>query len=154
MANIIKRLIKFQNRRGSGEIVGFAIVMPLLMLVFCALIMAAQLGLARQALEYSLYTAARAAVVQDNIVNARNAANLMADAEIQTGTIGVTGYDLQMEVISGTFNPASGGIRWEKGALLKVILTIDVDTISPFRDSQLASEIIMMIERPVSSLAP
>jgi Flp pilus assembly protein TadG len=154
MAGFIKKLVKFQNRRGNGELVGFAIAMPMLMLVFCALIMAAQLGLARQTLEYSLYSAARAAVVQGDFVSAQNAAEMMADAEIYTGTMGVTGYTIELEVIGGTFNPGSGGIRWEKGALLKVVLTMDVDTISPFRDSTLSSEIIMMVERPASGLAP
>ena len=40
-------------RKGGGELLGFAMVLPAIMLVFGAIIMAAQLGLARQSIEYT-----------------------------------------------------------------------------------------------------
>jgi hypothetical protein len=149
---MVSRLRKINWKRGSGEILGFAIVLPIILVVFCAIIMAAQLGLARQALEYSLYSAARAAVVQEDIISARAAAELVATAEIESGTFGVTRHDITLEVVGGSFDASSGLVRWEKGAMLKVVLTIYVDTIAPFGDSILSSEITMMVERPATSV--
>jgi Flp pilus assembly protein TadG len=148
---MLARLRKIKWERGSGELLGFAIALPLILIVFCAIIMAAQLGLARQALEYALYTAGRAAVVQNDFPSARNAAEMVAGTELYSGTFGISGFEIDIETVGGSYDASSGTVRWEKGALVKVVVTIYVDTIAPFSDSVLSSEITMMVERPVLS---
>lgn len=145
----MRKLKKIRWNSGN-ELLGFAIALPMILVVFCAIIMAAQLGLARQTTEYALYSAARAAVVQENLNDARNAAQTMAGATLDTGTIGVSGYNIELETVAGSFDVASGLVRWEKGALVKVVLTVEVNTIAPFQSSVLSSELIMMIERPAT----
>ena len=44
-------------KKGSGEIVGFAMILPAITFVFCAIVAVAQVGLIKQKLEYTAYTA-------------------------------------------------------------------------------------------------
>jgi hypothetical protein len=145
------KLKKIGFARGSGELLGFAISLPLVMVIFCAIVMAAQHGVIKQRLEYATYTAARAAVVQENLASAQAAAALMAD-DVRVGAFGVRDIKVELETVAGRLDGGIGNVRWEKGSLLKVVLTADVDTIAPFPDSELSSEITMMIERPANTL--
>jgi Flp pilus assembly protein TadG len=149
LKTIIDRLKKVSWKRGNGELLGFTICLPLLMFMFCGLIMATQLGLAKQSLEYAAYSAARAAVVQESFAQAQNAADLMA-ADAAVGTFGVKNVTAELEVVSGRLDYAAGSVRWEKGSLLKTVVRVDINTIAPFPDSELSTEITMMVERPAT----
>jgi Flp pilus assembly protein TadG len=145
-----RRLKKLDMKKGSGEFMGFAICLPLLMMMFCGLVMVTQLGLAKQSLEYAAYSAARTAVVQDSLPQAQNAADLMAQ-DLSVASFGIRSITTTLEVVSGRADYA-GTVRWEKGSLLKTIVTADINTIAPFRDSTLSAEITMMIERPANAI--
>ena len=149
LLKLYNRFKKIDWRSGVGELIGFAICLPLIMILLCGLIMVVQLGSAKQTLEYATYSAARGAVVQETFYQAKSAAEAFAASALETGTFGVSNIDVQIETIGGTYDVSSNSVNWEKGSLMKCVVTIDVDTIAPFADKRMSSEIIMMVERPV-----
>ena len=128
-------------RKGGGELLGFAMVLPAIMLVFGAIIMAAQLGLARQSIEYTTYSAARAAVICESQSQAQQAAELLVEDMAQDSPGGEPGS------VSVNIRNYMGSI-WQKGGLIKCTVEAKVNTISPWSNSTVAADITMMIERP------
>lgn len=128
-------------RKGGGELLGFAMVLPAIMLVFGAIIMAAQLGLARQAIEYTTYSAARAAVICESQSQAQQAAELLVEDMAQD----IPG--VEPGSVSVNIRNYMGSI-WQKGGLIKCTVEAKVNTISPWSNSTVAADITMMIERP------
>lgn len=135
------RLRKIDWRKGGGELIGFALVVPLVMLIFCAIIMAGQLGLARQSIEYSTYSACRAAVICETQDQAQTAAELIIDDMVNT----LPG--VQPGSISVTLDNLTGSV-WQKGELVKCSVSVEVDTITPWTSSVITSDVTMMVERP------
>lgn len=138
---MFRRLRKVNWRRGGGELIGFALVLPIVMMVFCAIIMAAQLGLARQTIEYTTYSACRAAVICETETQAQLAAEKVVDDMIYS-IPGVRDGSAQVVIHNYTGN------RWEKGGLVNCTVTVTVDTITPWTASDVTADITMMIERP------
>ena len=128
-------------RKGGGELLGFAMVLPAIMLVFGAIIMAAQLGLARQSNEYTTYSAARAAVICESQSQAQQAAELLVEDMAQD----IPG--VEPGSVSVNIRNYMGSI-WQKGGLIKCTVEAKVNTISPWSNSTVAADITMMIERP------
>lgn len=140
-------LKKIEWRKGGGELIGFVLVLPVIMFVFCAIIMAAQLGIARQSLEYTTYSAARAAVICENQSQAQSAAELIVDDMIyeipgvEPGSASVTIQNYM-------------GSAWQKGGLINCTVQVQVNTVSPWSSSILTADITMMIERPAVPPSP
>ena len=128
-------------RKGGGELLGFAMVLPAIMLVFGAIIMAAQLGLARQSIEYTTYSAARAAVICESQSQAQQAAELLVEDMAQD----IPG--VEPGSVSVNIRNYMGSI-WQKGGLIKCTVEAKVNTISPWSNSTVAADSTMMIERP------
>ena len=128
-------------RKGGGELLGFAMVLPAIMLVFGAIIMAAQLGLARQSIEYTTYSAARAAVICESQSQAQQAAELLVEDMAQD----IPG--VEPGSVSVNIRNYMGSI-WQKGGLIKCTVEAKVNTISPWSNSTVVADITMMIERP------
>ena len=128
-------------RKGGGELLGFDMVLPAIMLVFGAIIMAAQLGLARQSIEYTTYSAARAAVICESQSQAQQAAELLVEDMAQD----IPG--VEPGSVSVNIRNYMGSI-WQKGGLIKCTVEAKVNTISPWSNSTVAADITMMIERP------
>lgn len=144
MQHILK---KVKWRKGGGELIGLVLVLPVIMFVFCAIIMAAQLGVARQSVEYTTYSAARAAVICENQSQAQSAAELIVDDMIyeipgvEPGSASVTIQNYM-------------GSTWQKGGLINCTVQVKVNTISPWSASVITADITMMIERPAVPPSP
>lgn len=136
-----RALRRIRWKKGGGELIGFVLVLPIIMFVFCAIIMAGQLGIARQSIEYTTYSAARAAVICENQNQAQLAAELIVDEMI---------YDIPgVEPGSASVNLQNYmGSTWQKGGLIKCTVEVKVNTISPWSVSRVTADITMMIERP------
>jgi len=145
---LIIHLKKINWKKGSGELIGFAICLPMIMFIILGLVMILQLGLAKQSLEYATYSAARAAVVQNDMASAENAAQGNAEAALNSGTMGIEDIGVEIELIAGRTIEGTGNIGWQKGALIRCTVSIDIDTIGPFRNSRMTSNIVMMVEFP------
>jgi Flp pilus assembly protein TadG len=50
-------------QKGGGEIIGFAYVLPFIVMLICCIIAAAQISITNQRLSYTAYNACRSAVV-------------------------------------------------------------------------------------------
>lgn len=133
---------KLKWRKG-GELIAFAIVIPMIMFVFCALIMASQLGIARQSIEYTVYSAARAAVICENQNQAQAAAELILDEMIDD----IPGIDKESAKVT---IQNYMGTMWQKGGLIKCTVTARINNITFWRDSVVTADITMMIERPAA----
>lgn len=161
MANIFKSLRKrpVDWRKGSAEMIGFALVLPALCILLLLSVGIIQTGLMRQMVEYSTYTAARAAVtcdieygtqgggVPEPVVEAaRNAAKMT----MQNSTFGIDAdrIAVSVELVGGTSSAFGGGITWEKGALAKCTLTVPFQAASSFEEKDMTSTIYIMVERP------
>ena len=105
------------------------------------IIMAAQLGLARQSIEYTTYSAARAAVICESQSQAQQAAELLVEDMAQD----IPG--VEPGSVSVNIRNYMGSI-WQKGGLIKCTVEAKVNTISPWSNSTVAADITMMIERP------
>lgn len=118
------RILKKINwRQGGGELMGFTLILPVIMLVFCAVIMASQLGIARQSVEYTTYSAARAAVICENQAQAQQAAELIVEDVI---------YEIPgVEAGSATVTLQNYmGATWQKGGLIKCTVEVKVNRIA------------------------
>lgn len=129
-------------RRG-GELIAFALVIPMIMFVFCALIMASQLGIARQSIEYTVYSAARAAVICENQDQAQAAAELILE-EMVEDIPGIVKNSAKVTIQNYM------GTIWQKGGLIKCTVTARINNITFWRDSIVTADITMMIERPAT----
>ena len=144
MQHILK---KVRWRKGGGELIGFVLVLPIIMFVFSAIIMAAQLGIARQSIEYTTYSAARAAVICENQNQAQSAAELIVNDMIYE----IPGVEPRSASV--TIQNYMGS-TWQKGGLINCTVEVKVNTISPWSSSMVTSDITMMIERPAVPPSP
>ena len=69
-------------KKGSGEIIGFLSVLPVIIFLLVMLISIAQMGSIKERMEYTTYVAGRAAVVQKDFSSARKAAYETAQRDL------------------------------------------------------------------------
>lgn len=144
--NVLKRIKKVDFRKGSGEILGFCAIIPALFALVLVLIAAIQLGITRQRMEYTAYSACRAAVVSSSKSVAETHASGIANDYLSSyGAIDPGSILVNLEVIDT--NP-----EWKKGHFVKCTLSADVQTIMPAMfgsiNGRKETTVIMMIENP------
>lgn len=133
----VKKFLK----KGGGEILGFAVVLP--MIVFCVIMITSivQLSVIQEHLEYTVYSASRAAVVSDDMETAVKRAE-----EVAKSCFEEAGYDPDDVSVEMKLDNAEQG--WCKGNFLTCKVTVYVDLLAPFTDGDRSASIVMMIERP------
>ncbi len=129
--------------KGSGEILGFCAIVPMLFIMFMVLISALQVGIAKQRMEYAAYSSCRAAVVSSDKDYAKNQANGVAKEYLGSmNCIDSDSVNVNLEVIDTD-------TTWVKGHFVECTLSADVHTILPFFTNGTKSvSIVMMIENP------
>lgn len=95
----------------------------------------------RQSIEYTTYSAARAAVICENQNQAQSAAELIVNDMIYE----IPGVEPRSASV--TIQNYMGS-TWQKGGLINCTVEVKVNTISPWSSSIVTSDITMMIERP------
>ena len=90
--------------RGSGEIIGFLSILPVIVLLLVMLISIAQMGSIKERLEYTTYVAGRAAVVSKDINSAKEAAYITAQNDLLnfSDTFVPGSLKVNLRVIHGT----------------------------------------------------
>lgn len=127
-------------KKGGGELLGFAIIIPCIMLLIMAIVAATQIANINQALNYCAYNACRTAVVSDSYAAAEQ--RVQESYELQFGTENSRkhGYEpVSLEMI----NP---GETWKKGNFVKCTVRYHINTIMPFTSGVREYSIVMMIE--------
>lgn len=141
MLNFLK---KINWKKGGGEILGFGIVMPMLVILFCGIISSAQLAMANETLQYAAYSSCRAAVVSSTQDIALERAETVAREIIsQSSVADIDTLDVKLTLMDSTMD-------WKKGSFVRCDITVYIDTMMPFTSRNRTSSIIMMIERPAN----
>ena len=140
-------------KRGSGELLGFAIVVPFVMLLICAILSATQVSSLQQRLTYATYTASRAACVSNN----EERAVFRADAVVADmyGS-SYTGYKLFRQGETVTVPHLENGQvflavqmlapEWKKGATLRCTLYQYIVPLIPFSNATHYQSLTVVIE--------
>ena len=119
---------------------GFAIIIPCIMLLIMAIVAATQIANINQALNYCAYNACRTAVVSDNYAAAEQ--RVQESYELQFGTENSRQYGYEpvsLELLNS-------GAPWQKGNFVKCTVRYHVNTIMPFTSGIREYSIVMMIE--------
>lgn len=119
-------------KKGSGEIIGFLSVLPVIIFLLVMLISIAQMGSIKERMEYTTYVAGRAAVVQKDFSSARKAAYETAQRDLlnfsntfEPGSLKVT-----LRIIKKTGSSTSNK-DWKKGNYLSCTISVNTKTLSP-----------------------
>ena len=128
-------------RKGSGELLGFVIIAPFIILLICFIIAATQISITNQNLTFAAYNCGRAAVISETYNIAEKKAN-----EIYLAEMGDVGSDAahysfipcELEVLNGE--------EWEKGSYVKCTVRYYISTMMPFTSGVREQSIVMMIE--------
>ncbi len=141
---MLKIFKKINWKKGGGEIIGFGIVMPMLVILFCGIISSAQLAMANETLQYAAYSSCRAAVVSSTQDVALERAETVAREIIsQSSVADIDTLDVKLTLMDSTMD-------WKKGSFVRCDITVYIDTMMPFTSRNRTSSIIMMIERPAN----
>lgn len=140
-------------KKGSSELIGFALILPAIAIILFSVITIFQICLARQSLEHATYMAGRAAVVCANINAGTEQARMAARNALTESTFQIEQDDIQvsLQLVGGTSSPTGGsGITWEKGALVKCQVTFPVNGVFALLndDAVMDSCVYLMVERP------
>ena len=140
-------------KKGSGEIIGFLSVLPVIIFLLVMLISIAQMGSIKERMEYTTYVAGRAAVVQKDFSSARKAAYETAQRDLlnfsntfEPGSLKVT-----LRIIKKTGSSTSNK-DWKKGNYLSCTISVNTKTHSPLINGKKSCTLTMMIERPTDDL--
>ena len=150
-----RKLRRIGLKKGAGETVSF------MMVTILALIQAAGI---KQRLEYTAYTACRAAVTCKNYDDAVKTAERVAKEDLHRAqSIGKIKYvsgsekvDLLFadeEVRASTGRPSASSAdteKWKKGQYVRCTVTVKLKTLIAFMDGERTVSIVMMIENPAT----
>lgn len=144
-------------RKGSGEVMGFLFVLPVILTLFLILVSIVQLGSIKEKMEYATYAACRAAVTSKDFDSAQNAAYSAAEADLlnYSETFFPNTLEVKLTVINGeTSKPVltdrEARDSWKKGSYATCTITIKVKTLINMFQGKRTSSLTMMIESPVS----
>lgn len=148
MTNLInKATIRCRNRwaliatpeyakRASGEFLGFALIAPLIIMMICAIVAAAQISSSSQTLNYTAYNCCRTAVVCESFSVAEKRANEVYAYQFPNADPS-RGDGCELTLI---------GSEWKKGAYVQCTVRYYVETFMPFVSGPRTQTITMMIE--------
>ena len=140
-------------KKGSGEIIGFLSVLPVIIFLLVMLISIAQMGAIKERMDYTTYVTGRAAVVQKDFSSARKAAYETAQRDLlnfsntfEPGSLKVTLRIIKKNGFS------TSNKDWKKGNYLSCTISVNTKTLSPLINGKKTCTLAMMIERPTADL--
>jgi len=134
--------------KGGGEIIGFAYILPFIIMLLCCIIAAAQISIVSQRLSYTAYNSCRSAVVSvdENTARERGLAvfeNVMGDSAALVSQSSVPYEPFELTVLDGA--------PWQKGSFVRCTVRVYVNTLLPFTSGVREETIVMMIENTAPS---
>ena len=128
------------KKKAGGEMLGFVMIAPLIIVLIWAIVGAAQIASANQKLNYCVYNTCRSAAISD----------CYEDAEIKVKEL----YELHFgkeNYLEHGYTPVTLDLigdkdEWEKGKYVKCTVRYYVSTLAPFASGVRESSIVMMIE--------
>lgn len=128
-------------KRGSGELLGFCILMPFVVLLLCGVVSSTQVGVMNQTLNYTAYDCCRSAVVSETYDLAKKRAIETYEVNmcsISNATKNHNYTPVELEIVDGP--------GWEKGSLVKCTVRYYIEPLMPFTSGVREQSITMMIE--------
>lgn len=133
---------------GSAEAISFVIIFPLILFSFLMILYGMQLSLTAQTLQYTTYSATRAAAISENEGDALHDAGAIIEHCLPEGYMNITDANFAYSYVEGN--------EWRKGNIIKGTVTVETKLLIPFSSftndngtATLHSSICMMLERPV-----
>ena len=124
-------------KKGSGELVSFVMVLPVLCLIIMFMATLIQVTIARQKLEYATYSICRAAVITDDYYIAMNNAEFVAE---ENGGFSISFYKYDGGELLDRDD-------WVKGSFVSLKVTEKIEPLFPmFFGDTYYSIVVMMIE--------
>lgn len=154
---MFRKLKNIKWKRGGGEMLGFAICVPLVILLICAILSAGYVSSSNQKLTYTAYCVSRAACVSDSPERATLRAQavfkeIYGDNADEVKFIYVTDTEAvprlernHVYVIIKLLGPS-----WKKGTLIRCTAYQYLTPLMPFSASLHSQSITMMIENSPS----
>lgn len=127
-------------KKGGGELLGFTLIAPLVIILIWAIVGASQISNINQKLNYCAYNTCRSTVVCDGIETAELKAQEVY--ELQFGTNNYEQYNYEPY----TLELLGDGNTWEKGQYVRCTVRYYINTLAPFLSGVRESSIVMMIE--------
>lgn len=159
----MKRFKQIKWTKGSGEILGFAIVLPFIILLVVTILSTIQLSNAKQEMMRTAYLASREVCVCDNETDAIDRANVVMKQiygdkykesryASNNGTSGL--YASRVNNPSGTVSIVieSDTVGWHKGDILTIYVIQDVKLLMPFANNRQVEKLAFMIENDMGML--
>lgn len=141
--NKFTNLIKHKSfwHKGSGELTGFAIIMPFIILLIFIIVGATEISIVNQKLTYTAYDCCRAAVVSETMDSAEDRAIEMYEyhlCSVSEATKDHSFIPCELTLVDGT--------EWEKGSLVKCTVRSYLNPLMPFTSGVREQSIVMMVE--------
>lgn len=147
---MLKRSRQIDWEDGSAEVISFVIIFPLILFSFLMILYGMQLSLTAQSLQYTTYSATRAAAISENEYTGLQNADSIITHCLPQGYMNVTQADFDWSYVEGR--------EWLKGSIIKGTVTVQTKLLIPFGNignaqsmngiATLRSSICMMLERP------
>jgi len=132
-----KKILKF-FKKGNGELMGFLIVAPSIIIAISIIISIVQVSLVNQKLTTAAYNCGRAAAVSETQDIGEQRAEELYE-ELVGDVINSYGYTAcEVEVLDGE--------TWKKGSYIKCTVRTYLDVLMPFSSGVREQSIVMMIE--------
>lgn len=127
-------------KKAGGELLGFCLIAPLIIVFIWTIVGAAQISDANQKLNYCAYNTCRSAVVCDGFETAQNKAQETYELQFGVDNYTTFSYDPCTIELIGTDD------TWEKGRYIRCTVRYYVTTLTPFISGIRESSIVMMVE--------
>ena len=139
----LKKLKSFKKKqfwkKGNGEMLGFAIVAPIIVFFICVIASAAQIGITNQNLSYAAYNCCRAAAVSETEIIGNARAYEVYGKSINISNSIQYGYTpCEITLLDGE--------PWQKGSYIRCTARYHIETLMPFTSGVREQSIVMMIE--------
>lgn len=134
----MRKITKQSIKNGTGEYIGFAVVLPFITILLLLIVNIIQIALCEERLIYAVYKCGREAVMcydydpgasENDINDARGAANAMLQTIIPGGEISIS--------VNGS---------WTKGNVAAITVTENLNTVLGIQRGSHSRLIYMMIE--------
>lgn len=156
---MLQRFKKIKWKRGSGEIIGFGLCIPMIILLICAILSAGFVSSSNQKLTYTAYCVSRAACVSTNQDRAQDRAEAVLKDMYGDLCDGVKFVSLTESVSVPNLQPNHVylvcrvlGPTWKKGTMLRCSVYQYLNPIMPFSASMHVQTVTMMLENAPADL--
>jgi ABC-type Na+ efflux pump permease subunit len=141
---------KHSKLRKGDEILGFAIILPMILTVIIVCISTAQIGTFNEKLTTVAYNSCRAAVVCETSTKALKEAKTVYKHNLTPNTTEYVKLEILKDEEGNTYGNPLDAEEWVKGNYVRCTVYYKLDTLMPYTSGVRTASIVMMIENDKS----